>query len=380
MSRPRLFFYVQHLLGIGHLVRANRIAAALHQRGFDVMLASGGMPVPNFPGPGPTLLQLPPVKAGQEGFSELEDSTGKRIDEQFRESRRRSLLEGFHSFAPDVVVLEAFPFGRRAMRFELLPLLEAANGLRKRPLIACSIRDILQDSHKPGRAEETVNTLNRYFDLVLVHGDPRFAELRTTFGLAHAITCDVVHTGLVSGGMPQPAAERYDVVVSAGGGAAAAGLLATTLALVRRSNRGLRWCIVTGPNATPALPDERAIPEVDIFRFRSDLPSLLLNAQLSISQAGYNTVCDVLRAGCRVLLVPFAAGGETEQTARAERLRQMKLADWIAEDELTLAQLSAAVDRSLVEPPPPPHGLDLEGAQHTADLLWRHADRAARAV
>jgi predicted glycosyltransferase len=278
-----------------------------------------------------------------------------------------------------VVILEAFPFGRRAMRFELLPLLETADSLPKRPLIACSVRDILQDNQKPGRAQETIDTLNRYFDLVLVHGDARFVEFGTTFRLAHAIHCDVVHTGLVSGGMPLPTAERYDVVVSAGGGAAAAGLLDTTLQLVRRSNRGLRWCIITGPNAAPALLDNRVIPGVEVFKFRSDLPSLLLNARLSISQAGYNTVCDVLTAGCRMLLVPFAAGAETEQTARAQRLRQMNLADWIAEDELTLSRLSAAVDRALADPLPPPHGLDLEGAQHTADILWRHANTPGRA-
>ena len=379
MNRPKVFFYVQHLLGIGHLVRANRIATALHESGFDVLLVSGGMPVQGFPGPGPKLLQLPPVKAGREGFSELEDSNGNRIDEPFKQTRRRMLLEALHSFSPDVVMLEAFPFGRRAMRFELLPLLEAAHALHKRPLIACSIRDILQDNYKPGRAEETVDTLNRYFDFVLVHGDRNFAELGTTFGMAHAITCNIVHTGLVAGAMPPPASEHYDIVVSAGGGAAAAGLLGTTVQMVTQSNRGLRWCIVTGPNASPNLIDGRSIPGVDIFRFRSDLPSLLTKAQLSISQAGYNTVCDVLRAGCRMLLVPFAAGGETEQTARAIRLYEMNLADWIAEDGLDVPKLSDAVGRILGKPVPPAHKLDLDGAQHTADLLWRHVNMSARA-
>lgn len=29
MTAPRIFFYVQHLLGIGHIARASRIANAL---------------------------------------------------------------------------------------------------------------------------------------------------------------------------------------------------------------------------------------------------------------------------------------------------------------------------------------------------------------
>jgi len=36
MKRLSVFFYVQHLLGIGHLARASRIAAALADDGFDV--------------------------------------------------------------------------------------------------------------------------------------------------------------------------------------------------------------------------------------------------------------------------------------------------------------------------------------------------------
>ena len=45
----KVMFYVQHLLGIGHLVRASRIATALADAGHDVTVISGGMPVSGFP-------------------------------------------------------------------------------------------------------------------------------------------------------------------------------------------------------------------------------------------------------------------------------------------------------------------------------------------
>ena len=38
----RVFFYVQHLLGIGHLRRAATLARAMAAGGFDVLLVSGG--------------------------------------------------------------------------------------------------------------------------------------------------------------------------------------------------------------------------------------------------------------------------------------------------------------------------------------------------
>ena len=57
----RVFFHVQHLLGIGHLRRAATLARALADGGFDVLLVSGGAPVPLNVGRA-RLHQLPPVQ------------------------------------------------------------------------------------------------------------------------------------------------------------------------------------------------------------------------------------------------------------------------------------------------------------------------------
>ena len=40
-----VMIYVQHLLGIGHLMRARLIAEALADVGFEVTLVSGGMAI-----------------------------------------------------------------------------------------------------------------------------------------------------------------------------------------------------------------------------------------------------------------------------------------------------------------------------------------------
>ncbi|MGO7443038.1 glycosyl transferase, partial [Rhizobium ruizarguesonis] len=52
MTAPRIFFSVQHLLGIGHIARASRIANALVTDSFDVTVVTGGLPVTGFPGAG----------------------------------------------------------------------------------------------------------------------------------------------------------------------------------------------------------------------------------------------------------------------------------------------------------------------------------------
>ena len=56
----KVMFYVQHLLGIGHLVRASRIASALVSDGQDVTMVTGGMAVDGFPAAQIANIQLPP--------------------------------------------------------------------------------------------------------------------------------------------------------------------------------------------------------------------------------------------------------------------------------------------------------------------------------
>ncbi len=373
MRRLGVFFYVQHLLGIGHLARASRIAAALADDGFDVTVVTGGAPIAGFPGPGVKSVALPPVISGDEGFSGLVDLQGKPVDDDFKARRSGMLLQAFRDCRPDIVIIEAFPFGRRQMRFELLPLMIAAiEATSPRPLLATSVRDILQERVKPGRNEETVDLLNRHFDLVMVHGDPAFATIDKTFPLAGAIKAEVTYTGLVAAPPAPAASERYDILVSVGGGAAGKSLVRSSIAAAQNAKNGWKWCLITGPN----LPQDEfdaiardATPRLSIFRFREDFAGLLTGARLSVSQAGYNTVCDVLRAGCRSLLVPFAAGGETEQTVRALMLEELGLATVLTEKDLTPEGLVQAIEKALAGPAPSAHRLDLEGASHSAQIL-----------
>lgn len=369
---PRAFFYVQHLLGIGHLARASRIARALAEDGFEVKVVTGGTPVPGFPGPLVQHVALPPITSGDAGFSGLADINGNPVDDTFKESRKEQLLAAFHQSQPDIVIIEAFPFGRRQVRFELLPLLEAIAAMENKPLVVTSLRDILQERSKPGRDEETVALVKQYFDRVLVHGDPAFARLEDTFPLAAEITDKVIYTGLVAAPAPAQPTERFDVIVSAGGGAVGNALIRAALEAAKSIGGSLSWALITGPNLPQSDFDAisaDAPAHVSVYRFRPDFAGLLAGAKLSVSQAGYNTVCDILRAGCHALLIPFTAGGETEQTVRAERLEKLGLAHVLTEDDLSAESMTRAIETALAAVNRPPHGLDLDGAHRTAEIL-----------
>ncbi|QRM46334.1 glycosyltransferase [Rhizobium sp. BG4] len=372
MSAKRVFFYVQHLLGIGHIARASRIANAMAKDGFDVTVVTGGLPVPGFPAEGLKTIALPAVVAGKAGFSGLADANGNPATEDFLNARRDQLLAAFANAKPDAVIIEAFPFGRRQMRFELLPLLDAIAAANPRPKLFSSVRDILQENRKAGRDAETVKLVQEHFDAVLVHGDPDFVRLEDTFPLTPEIAGKVRYTGMVA---PPPAAdpaERFDIIASAGGGAVGLELIRAARDAARSLPAEYRWLLISGPNLPEAdfqsLQDD-APANVTLVRFRKDFPSLLKGAKVSISQAGYNTVGDLLRTDCRAILIPFVAGGETEQTVRAKRLKAMGLAGILPETGLTAAHVAEAVTEAMDAPPRKAASLDLAGAETTAAII-----------
>ena len=368
-------FYVQHLLGIGHLVRASRIACALVSDGQDVTMVTGGMAVDGFPAAQIANIQLPPLRSADDSFSGLADDHGCEAGDLYLTRRKEALINAFEDIEPDCLIIEAFPFARRQMRFELLPLLDHVKKLPpgRRPMVVSSIRDILQPK-SPERDVATARLVQDYFDLVLVHGDRRFATLDETFSAARSIADKTVYTGMIAPDDAEPpVADRYDVIVSAGGGAVGEDLLRASLAARELTSlNAARWLIVTGPN----LPDEavsrlqaNVSDNVEIVRFRSDLAALLRQAGVSVSQAGYNTVADVLRAQCASVLVPFAAHGEQEQTIRATRLEAAGLAVCIQSGNLSPAHLACAIDAACKQDRDYAAGMLLDGAAATAGVL-----------
>jgi len=377
-QQPRVMLYVQHLLGIGHLMRARRIAQALDIVGFQVTLVTGGLPVAGFESPTIDQIALASMAVRDGSFGELIDVDGNTIDDAFKAQRSHHLLTIFKQVRPDLVMIEAFPFGRRQLRFELMPLIDAIKASVPKPLLVTSLRDVLQRNRKPGRDEETANLVMQYFDKVLVHGDPSFATLDETFSLASQIADKIVYTGLVCGPTPAATTQAFDIVVSAGGGAVGLSLVKASLQAALQLPEIKSWCVITGPNLPQNEYDALAgiVPaNVKLVRFRTDFVSLLANASLSISQAGYNTVSDILQAQCRALLIPFSLQGETEQADRALRLNKLGLASVLSDvdlsDEPTSGDKLAAAIRSalLAQPAPTASTINVDGAAGTANVL-----------
>jgi len=386
VSKPRLLFYVQHLLGIGHLRRAATLTRWLQAGGLDVTLVSGGFPVPGLKLAGARLVQLPPTRATDELFKQLVDAEDRPIDDAWRARRSALLLETFDGVAPDAVLFELFPFGRRQMRFELLPLIERIKSRHPRPLILCSVRDILVGQHKPGREREMLDLVRAHFDHVLVHGDPAFIPFDRTFRPSREIADLIAYTGYVvdeTAGQDPGADGADEVLVSAGGGAVGARLLEAAIdAKPHTLARHATWRVLVGAAAGDGTLDRlraKAGAGVIVEPARADFPTLLHRCRLSISQGGYNTLMETLAARARAVVVPYAGGIETEQTLRSQLLAERGLIETLAESALSPLALAAAVDRALAGPAPGVAVLDTGGGPRSAAMIRRWIDdRAAR--
>jgi predicted glycosyltransferase len=384
MSAPRVLVYVQHLLGSGHLRRAALLSEAMVRAGLDVTLVSGGLPVPGLRTTGVHLVQLAPVAAADMRFKSLVDAQGRAVDVSLQDARRDHLLALFNDVRPQALLIELFPFGRRQMRFELLPLLDAARAAQPPPVIVSSVRDVLGGSRDPQRQDRMLAYFEQYFDHLLVHGDPALLPFERTFAPADRIGARLHYTGYVVA--PVPMAEpgtgvgqpgQGEVLVSAGGGAVGRGLLEAAIrARSLTTLAALRWRVLVGAAMGPSACDElRMLAQqyagdgIIVEPNRTDFSALLGRCRLSISQAGYNTVMETLQAGVRAVMVPFAGGAETEQGLRAQVLAEQQWIDIVEESALTPQSLAQAINRAAGRPPLQAGAIRLDGADTSARLM-----------
>ena len=106
-----------------------------------------------------------------------------------------------------------------------------------------------------------------------------------------------------------------------------------------------------------------------IDTYVSNFNEILCSAAVSVSQAGYKPVMDLMTSRTKSVLVPFSQHGETEQTVRASLLARRGLFQVLSESDFTPKALAKAIDAAHAGPAPHSSDIDINGAAMTARIM-----------
>lgn len=383
----KIMFYCQYLAGMGHLVRSTEIIRSLVHE-FQVCFVNGGQPIASFEFPAEAeVVHLPPIL---EEAGKLKAVDSLQTIEAVKTARKIQLIEIFEAFQPDCLIIECFPFSKHKLKFELIPLLDWVKASPQPPKVVCSLRDLIMTQTMTSEAwakryDKVCDLVNQYFDLVLVHGDPKLVRLEEQFPKVNQLKCQVAYTGYVAQSLLESTPLSVEdemalnqnmpmIVVSAGGGRFGYELIDAVVKASRILEPPHQIQAFTGP----FMPDEQftilqahANSRVVIRRYTSHLLEYMERADLSISLGGYNTTMNILRTGVRSLIFPEASEEQTgEQTIRAEKLAEKGVLQVLYRDDLQPNRLAQIILAALQQPPVA-HSFNLQGATQSMIQLQR---------
>lgn len=316
---------------------------------------------------------MPPLCSDGTNFTTLLDDAGNVADHAYLSRRKLAGVQALHDVAPDVLITELFPFGRRSLSAEFTAILDAAQALPKRPVVLCSVRDILAPPSKPSKAEKAREILLRYFDGVLVHSDPMITQLAKSWPIDDDLSKLLKYTGYVAPAAAAPHPDglgQGEVLVSAGGGSVGQSLFEAAIDAAKQSE--LPWrLLVGGKDASEriaALRQRAGSLDITIEPVRPDFRQMLAGAAASVSMCGYNTALDLLQSGVPAVLVPFDDGGEVEQTLRSQSLAEQSAMSVVMAQDLTAHSLLRSLNEVIAQGPRHNLNVDFDGAVQTVRI------------
>ncbi|MEZ4764029.1 MAG: hypothetical protein R3C26_12865 [Calditrichia bacterium] len=197
-TRKTVLFHCQHSMGMGHLVRSLTLAKTLAKR-FRVVLLNGGELPEGMTFPSELdVIHLPPI--GQLIDHSLYSIDTGNYTGTGTGNPAAPNYENFQRNSPGCVVYRAVPFWAE----KICQRVAAVAGSSQRTRQKCAdyrlqpARYSGWQSQRSGTARKSRCVAgNRYFDAVLSHADPDFAQLEETFQPQIPLKTPVFYTGFV---------------------------------------------------------------------------------------------------------------------------------------------------------------------------------------
>jgi predicted glycosyltransferase len=369
--------YTHDSYGLGHLRRTLVLSRLLADRwpGCARLIATGSPVAERFVRPGEAMLvPLPPVrKTGEDSYEPREGGT---TFAEISSRRRAILLRAAREFAPDILVVDHAPAGLHGELRDALDHL--ASGTRPTRLVL-SLRDVVDGAalvREVWRRDGIHALLDERYDAIVVYGIREFYDAAREYALSPRASAKTHHVGYLrreaeaSVAAPDDGRASPRVVVTAGSGEDGLELYRVAIeALAGATGPPPGRLLVIGgpllPEADRARLRALAAPWGAAVRVVEEVPDALepiMTADVVVSMAGFNSICEIFSAARPAVVVPRAVRS-FEQRTRAEFLSARGLVRRLHQSDLTPERLRDEVTelldgRQRVGPPPPLGGLE----------------------
>lgn len=375
---PKFLLYSHDTVGLGNIRRTLLLAGQLHEEFSNsaILIITGSPVIHAYRIPtGVDYIKLPSLDRIEADTYEPRFLTEWAAE--IKKTRQAILHTTILGFDPDLMIVDKRPTG---IDGELVETLEEMRRLGRSTRTVLGVRDILDDpKHTRLSLKKThaFESIERYYDEVWIYGEQAIFDQVKEYRYPPSVAEKTVYCGYLQ--RPTAVAE-YDreiphVLVTTGGGGDGSAILETYLeALLDLPRRmPLRSTIIFGPempaqDQASLLARYGHLSDVTFQEFTPDLTPYYATADLVVSMAGYNTVCELLSFAQRAILVPRAKPVR-EQLIRARRFAKLGYFDYIEPDELTPAHLLRKMLVAIHAGPPIMPSIDLGGLTRVSDRV-----------
>lgn len=345
MRVPKVLFHCQYVYGLGHLIRALQLAKGL-VNDFEVYFLSGGEAVEGISIDNEiNFIQLDALYKEEDSnkLSSVDDSLNTEDCLVKREKVINNLIKNIR---PDVVLTEHFPFGFLFEK-EVLNLISNARNANNQVKIVSSVRDIIESKKGSESDQKTVTFLNKYYDLLLVHGDENIIPLETSFSLSNEVNIRQISTGyVVENSLKKYLNRKKTIVVSVAGGRVGRELKDAVInAFKNIQNKVNHKLLIFDGAFSTDFEQKSSNDQIQYFKFnRSMFLNELSQSDVSISLGGYNTTVESLYVGNKVLIYNREFLGQNfEQEIRISSLSDLGFIKSLEVEDLEQNRLAGII-------------------------------------
>ena len=369
-SSPKIVLYSHDTFGMGNIRRTLLLSQEFISEypGASVLIITGSPMIHAFRIPkGIDYIKLPCVD--RFAAEQYAPRYLAGCSQEVKQTREAVLKESVLRFNPDLMVVDKRASG---IDGELLPTLWALRQNGRHTKLVLGVRDILDEPERTRKVlagNGSFEAIDEFYDEVWIYGAKGIFDTTREYAFPESVVRKTHYCGYLK--RPTVSAKRPDgpprVLVTTGGGGDGSDLIEAYLAGLSAlpRNVALRSTVIFGPQ----MPQERRLEllrrfdymaDVTFLEFEADITNLYAASDVVVSQAGYNTVCELLSFSRRAILVPRSEPVR-EQLIRARLLAARGFFECLEPQDLNSETLMTRVLEALRSPSITADSVDLDG-------------------